>query len=97
MNQQLGQMLPKMAGRPSIGAGGVGKAGRLTLPAALAKKREQFQGKSWGELPGELKTQLLQDARARYGDDYATIIQQYFEQIAGPDLRQPAPPTGKQP
>jgi len=49
----------------------------------LAKQLEPFRGRPWGELPGELKTQLLQDARTQFGADYAPIIQQYFEQIAG--------------
>ncbi len=93
MSQQLNQSLPRAAGRPAVGAGGVGKGARLSLPAPLAKKLEPFQGKSWGELPGELKTQLLQDARAHFGDDYAAIIQQYFEQIAGAE----PPRKAKQP
>jgi hypothetical protein len=78
MSQQIAQSLPKRAGRQAIGAGA---PGGLALPAPLAKKLEPFQGRSWGELPGELKTQLLQDARAYFGEDYAPIIQQYFEQI----------------
>jgi hypothetical protein len=80
MGQQMAQSVPKITGRPSIGAAG-GAPGGLPLSAALAKKLEPFQGRSWGELPGELKTQLLQDARTYFGDDYAPIIQQYFEQI----------------
>jgi hypothetical protein len=80
MGQQMAQSVPKVAGRPSIGAAG-GAPGGLPLSAAMAKKLEPFQGRSWGELPGELKTQLLQDARTYFGDDYAPIIQQYFEQI----------------
>jgi hypothetical protein len=96
MSRQMGQLLPKTAGRPAVGAGGIGKAGKLALPPALAKKLEPFAGKSWGELPGELKTQLLQDARACFGDDYAPIIQQYFEQIAGAPAP-PPPAPAKQP
>jgi hypothetical protein len=91
MGQQLGSSLPKVSGRPGVGAGSFAKANLGTLPAALAKELEPFLGKSWGELPGELKTQLLQDARARFGDDYAPIIQQYFEQIAGGDRTKPLP------
>jgi hypothetical protein len=82
MGQQMAQSLPKLAGRPAIAAGGGGAPGGMALPAPLARKLEPFQGRSWGELPGELKTQLLQDARTYFGDDYAPIIQQYFEQIA---------------
>lgn len=39
-------------------------------------------GKSWGELPGKLKTRILSDMRAEYGEEYAAIIQRYFEQQA---------------
>jgi hypothetical protein len=97
MTQQLGQALPKAAGRPAVGAGGVGRSGRLALPAPLVKQLEAYQGKSWGELPGELKTQLLQAARAQFGEDYAPIIQQYFEQLAGTDRPARTPAAGKQP
>jgi hypothetical protein len=46
------------------------------------KERRLYAGRPWGELPGELRTRVLQDLRARYGDDYAGIIQHYFESIA---------------
>lgn len=38
--------------------------------------------KSWGELPGELRTKIVQDLRANYGDDYARLIKYYFEHLA---------------
>jgi hypothetical protein len=38
--------------------------------------------KSWGELPGELRTRIVQDMKARYGEDYARMIKYYFEEIA---------------
>ena len=43
---------------------------------------KQYAGKRWGELPGELQTRIIQDMKARYGDDYARIIKLYFEQLA---------------
>jgi hypothetical protein len=53
-------------------------------PRAMPKdgKLEMFQGKAWGELPGELKTQMLQDVRARFGEEYAELIRQYFDRLA---------------
>jgi hypothetical protein len=39
-------------------------------------------GKPWGELPGEVKAQITQELKARYGEDYARIIKLYFEQLA---------------
>ncbi len=50
----------------------------------LPKDMHHYAGKTWGELPGELRARLLQDLRARYGDQYATVIQRYFESIAQP-------------
>jgi colicin import membrane protein len=51
-------------------------------PRAFARELEKHTGKTWGQLPGELQTRILQDVRGRYGEDYATIIQRYFEAIA---------------
>lgn len=55
-----------------------------TFPGSLPKnaKLESFQGKAWGELSGELRTQMLQDVRARFGEDYADMIQQYFRSLS---------------
>jgi hypothetical protein len=46
------------------------------------KNLKKYAGKSWGDLPGELRTKIIQDMKAKYGDDYARIIKLYFEQIA---------------
>jgi len=48
----------------------------------LGKDMQKYAGKPWGQLPGELRNQILQDMKARYGEDYARIIKLYFEQIA---------------
>lgn len=42
----------------------------------------KYNGKSWGELPGEIKNKVIQDMKARYGEDYARNIKLYFEQLA---------------
>ncbi len=44
-------------------------------------------GRAWGELPGHLRTELLQMSQGRYRDDYARLIQLYFREIAagGPE------------
>jgi hypothetical protein len=49
---------------------------------AKLEKLDKLDSKSWGELPGELKTQMIQDFRARYGAEYAEVIRQYFERLA---------------
>jgi hypothetical protein len=80
--RQAARHLPKPARHPAaktafpLGGAGYG----LALRDA---KLEAFQGKTWGELPGELKTRLMQDFRSRFGEEYADLIQQYFERLAG--------------
>ncbi len=39
-------------------------------------------GRAWGELPGHLRTEILQMSQGRYRDDYARLIQLYFREIA---------------
>jgi hypothetical protein len=51
-------------------------------PSLLGPDMKKYAGKRWGELPGELRTKIIQDMKARYGDDYARVIKLYFEQIA---------------
>ena len=48
----------------------------------LGPLAEKYKGKSWGELPGEIKTQIISDMKARYGEEYAKYIKLYFEQLA---------------
>lgn len=75
--QKPGQ--PTFPKEPSqLGASGQGKID-LSL---LGKDAKKYAGKSWGELPGELQTKIIQDMKAKYGDDYARVIKLYFEQIA---------------
>jgi hypothetical protein len=50
--------------------------------AALDPALKQYAGKSWGELPGELRTRIVQDMKVKFGDDYARMIKLYFEQTA---------------
>ena len=57
---------------------GVGTPDLAELKATLARKT----GRAWGELPGHLRTEILQMAQGRYRDDYARIIQLYFREIA---------------
>ena len=51
----------------------------LSVPGLPGQK---FTGKSWGDIPGEIKTQILEEAKTRYGSDYARYIKLYFEQLA---------------
>ncbi len=70
---------PVSPDQPSAQAGpGSGPPSAVPLQPLLAA----HGAKSWGELPGEVKTRVMQDLRSRYGDEYATVIQRYFEQLA---------------
>jgi hypothetical protein len=55
-----------------------GKTDLSVLGPGVAK----YAGKSWGELPGELRTKIVQDMKVKYGEDYARMIKLYFEQLA---------------
>ncbi len=63
----------------------------------LAELKEQIKartGRNWGELPGHLRSEILQMSQGRYRDDYARLIGLYFREIAaGKD----APETGRKP
>jgi outer membrane PBP1 activator LpoA protein len=75
--QQRGQ--PMQNTDPGVrGASGDGAVD----PSLLGPDNQKYAGKRWGELPGELRTKIIQDMKAKYGDDYARVIKLYFEQIA---------------
>ncbi len=75
--QQPGQPTPM--GPP--GEHGIAPGGPID-ETILGPELKQYAGKSWGELPGELRTKIVQDMRAKYGEDYARLIKLYFEQMA---------------
>lgn len=43
---------------------------------------KQLSTRNWGELPGTLKTELLDASRKRPDGDYAKLIRLYFEDIS---------------
>ncbi len=59
-------------------AAGVADADLSALQDLVRKKT----GRQWGELPGHLRTEILQLSKGRYRDDYARLIQLYFREIA---------------
>jgi hypothetical protein len=65
-------------GRPSDKPDPSGPASEAAPSSSLTANL----GKPWGELPGEVKAQITQELKARYGEDYARIIKLYFEQLA---------------
>jgi hypothetical protein len=50
--------------------------------AMLPPELKQYSGVPWGNLPGDVKSKIVADLSARYGEDYARVIKLYFEQIA---------------
>jgi hypothetical protein len=74
--------------KPGQGQGGMNPGGNIGGPGGTLDLRglspdvAQHTGKKWGELPGEIKTKIIQEMRARYGEDYARNIKLYFEQLA---------------
>ncbi len=49
-----------------------------TPPAEI----DQYLGRPWGELPGDVRSKVIQELAARYGEDYARTIKLYFESLA---------------
>ncbi|MDB5348765.1 MAG: hypothetical protein JWN86_12 [Planctomycetota bacterium] len=50
--------------------------------AALKESIKAKTGRNWGELPGHLRSEILQMSQGKYRDDYARLIQLYFREIA---------------
>ncbi|MFO0938997.1 MAG: hypothetical protein U0798_21045 [Gemmataceae bacterium] len=48
----------------------------------LPQDLKKYAGVPWGELPGDVKGKIINDLRAQYGEEYATVIKLYFEQLA---------------
>ena len=63
---------------PTAAPAGVADADLTALQDLVRKKT----GRRWGELPGHLRTEILQLSKGRYRDDYARLIQLYFREIA---------------
>jgi hypothetical protein len=92
--QQMAQKpgTPKRDGQPNTV--GAAPGGKLEEEGA-AIDMKKYAGKRWGDLPGSLQTKIVQDLKAKYGDDYSRIIKLYFEEIASTGLQksQPTPPS----
>ncbi len=70
---------PGESGKPG---GNDGSDMSPTTKVEIPKDLQQYLGKPWGELSGEVKSKMIQDLQAKYGEDYARVIKLYFEQIA---------------
>ena len=68
-----------------------GRAG-TAAPETLRELQEMVRrktGRKWGELPGHLRTEILQMSQGRYRDDYTRLIQLYFQEIAADAKEKP--------
>jgi hypothetical protein len=75
-------------GGGNTGSGVTGTSGDLNeLNAALKKQTPR----NWGQLPGQLKTEILQGANKRPRPEYEKQIKSYFEEITKPAAKDPAP------
>jgi hypothetical protein len=93
---------PQQPGQPpqADASLGLGRSpGGLPDLSEFGLDKTPYAGKSWGELPGELRTRIVQDMKARYGEDYARTIKLYFEQLASTGSRgvRPSPPSSAPP
>ncbi len=79
--QQAGKQQGKPEPISESGEEGAAAAGRPDV-SVFAPEMKQFAGKTWGQLPGELRTKIVQQMKVKYGDDYARMIKLYFEQAA---------------
>jgi hypothetical protein len=70
--------------RPQEDSSPFGRPPEGTMPdlSALNPELKKYAGKRWGEIPGELRTKLIQDMESKFGEDYARRIKLYFEQLA---------------
>jgi hypothetical protein len=87
--QERGEGKADEAGaEPRSGPGGTAAPDLAELQSLVRAQT----GRKWGELPGHLRSEILQMTQGRYRDDYARLIRLYFREIA-------AEPTGagKQP
>jgi hypothetical protein len=79
---KLGEAGNKQSNPNSPNPGGQ-KGGDKPLTAEeLPPDLKQYAGTPWGELPGDVKARVIQDLKAKYGEDYARVIKLYFEQLA---------------
>ncbi len=74
---------------PSVGQGGPSNDPRsnpagVAAPdlAGLPAMARTKSAHNWGELPGHLRTEIMQLSQGKYRDDYARQIQLYFQEIA---------------
>ena len=75
---QAGETKPGTAADPNGAPAGRAEPDLGALQAAVRSQT----GRAWGELPGHLRSEILQMSKGRYRDDYSRLIRLYFREIA---------------
>ena len=77
--QQSGQnQADASAASASSDFGNEALAKLIELEASLGRMSER----NWGELPGELQSELMESSSRRADGDYARLIRRYFQEIS---------------
>jgi hypothetical protein len=75
----------QQAGVPGIAQQNSGKLppsqGGKSKSGPLVPDLKKYSAEAWERMPEPLRTRLLQDLRTQFGEDYARIIQGYFEKL----------------
>lgn len=75
----------QQAGVPGTAQQNPGKSppttGGKAKSGPLRPDLKKYSAEAWGRMPEHLRSRMLQDLRAQFGEDYARIIQGYFEKI----------------
>lgn len=79
--QKQGQ--PSNQGAPGNQSSDFGNDGEAAASANnMDLDLEGFTGRNWGELPGTLKSDLLESSRRTTDGDYSRLVRRYFQDIS---------------
>ena len=79
--QQPGQPSQQPGSQPGQNESDFGNTDEARI-VALENHLKGLTTRNWGELPGSLKTEILQAARKKPDGDYAKLIRKYFDEIS---------------
>jgi hypothetical protein len=84
--QQLSQQPPNQPSKPQFtpkpSEFGMQPGGGKPDLSQIDPEMKKYEGKRWGELPGDLQARITKELTAKYGPDYALMIKRYYEQLA---------------
>ncbi|NQV29032.1 MAG: hypothetical protein HQ518_32155 [Rhodopirellula sp.] len=80
-NQEQGNQQPSDR-QPGLGNSGTGAFGAGEIKGPLDTELKRRAMKNWGQLSGNLKTEILQSSQRKANGDYARLIKLYFEELA---------------